>query len=544
MVRDPSGLTSTAPLAAILCLALTTAVATAAAYAASPTRRLHRAVGWLGIVATVWLVVAGAISVGAIVTDTVSQARQSVVRVVTLPVHWWQYTALGFVGLGILGDVVAADRRARRRAVARAARTADGRFVDRLASRLDARVPPLIDELVPGRAAARDEATEAERARLAAELHAEVVPAVRRALAAVEAGGSVERLATDLRDVLGEVEGLLAQRRSIVLEELGLVAGLEWLAERVEERGSTRVTVDVLDASEIRPPRAVERAAFRVAALALDNVARHATGAAVAVTVLATAQRVTLSIEDDGPGITETRPAEARASGRRGLADMRAEAAAIGASLAFEAVEPHGTLRDAGVAGPRVSVTRAAIVAPRFGSNGRLMSRPAAHRGERRRPPLPYHRPVPKVAAIEIGQSPRPDLVEELAAVLPDDASCSRSAPSTASIRPRSADPLRRRNPLATRLADGQQIIVDEPWVAPHVQHAVDRAEEQRADALDPPVRGRIRRPSDDDAADRPAEAVARVLRAHGVRTILVVVPSPRQIPASEAKWRPPGSIP
>jgi hypothetical protein len=112
LVRDPSGLTSTAPLAATLCLALTTAVATAAGYAASPARRLHGAVGWLGIVAVAWLVIASAISVGAIVTGTVPQARASAVRVVTLPVRWWQYAALGFVGLGILGDVVAADRRA------------------------------------------------------------------------------------------------------------------------------------------------------------------------------------------------------------------------------------------------------------------------------------------------------------------------------------------------------------------------------------------------------------------------------------------------
>ena len=345
LVRDPSGLTSTAPLAATLCLALTTAVATAAGYAASPTRRLHRAVGWLGLVAVAWLVLASAISVGAIVTGTVPQARASAVRVVTLPVRWWQYAALGFVGLGILGDVVAADRRARRRTPARpgGGPVADARFVDRLTSRLDARVPPLIDELVPGRAAARDEATEAERARLAAELHADVVPAVRRALEAVEAGGSVERLAADLREVLGEVEGLLAHRRSIVLEELGLVAGLEWLAERVEERGSTRVTLDVVDAAATRPPRAVERAAFRIAGLALDNVARHAAGAAVGLAVCATPERVTLTIEDDGPGMSEARPAEARTSGRRGLADMQAEAVAIGGSLGLAAVEPHGT---------------------------------------------------------------------------------------------------------------------------------------------------------------------------------------------------------
>ncbi len=152
---------------------------------------------------------------------------------------------------------------------------------------------------------------------------------------------------------------------------------------------------------------------------------------------------------------------------------------------------------------------------------------------------------MPKVAAIEIGQSPRPDLVEELAAVLPDDAELFEVG-ALDGVDPATIPPIRfdAENPLATRLADGQQIIVDEPWVAPHVQHAVDRAEEQQADALILLCAGGFDGLRTTTPLIRPAEAVARVLRAHDVRTILVVVPSPRQIPASEAKWRAAGFDP
>ena len=81
-----------------------------------------------------------------------------------------------------------------------------------------------------------------------------------------------------------------------------------------------------------RPPKDVERAAFRVAQLALDNVVRHAPGAWVVVRVAVAPGQVHVRIEDDadGPPVDETGAAR---RGRRGLADMRAEAQATGASL-------------------------------------------------------------------------------------------------------------------------------------------------------------------------------------------------------------------
>ena len=162
-----------------------------------------------------------------------------------------------------------------------------------------------------------------------------MLPSLRRALAEAEAGGTVERLAADLRAAVDEVESLLVARRSIVLEEMGLLAGVEWLAERVEDRSAVRVDIEVgaADADGGRPPRDVERAAFRVAQLALDNVVRHAPAARARVVVTASATQVRLRIEDDGDGPPVDEAAAMR-GGRRGIADMRAEARACGAALA------------------------------------------------------------------------------------------------------------------------------------------------------------------------------------------------------------------
>lgn len=247
-----------------------------------------------------------------------------------IPAFAWLGAILGVVLLGAWGDIAPAAVRVQTRV---------GR--DPALRGPVVRLRLLAEELLPGREAARAEAAETERGRLASDLHAEILPGLRAALVAAESGGSAERLSAQLRGAVADVEGLLAARRSIVLEELGLIAGLEWLAERVEERSAVRVELRVegADASPGRPPRTVERAAFRIAQLALDNVARHAPEASVAVSVVASPARVALSVRDDGPGLEggQEVPGRRVVPGGQGLADMRAEAASCGGGLAIDA---------------------------------------------------------------------------------------------------------------------------------------------------------------------------------------------------------------
>src|SRR6185503_14116369 len=75
------------------------------------------------------------------------------------------------------------------------------------------------EEVFPGRVADRQAAAEAERARLAADLHALVLPDLRRAAAAAEAAGVPPEAQVDLRRALEDVEQLMHERQSIVLEQ-------------------------------------------------------------------------------------------------------------------------------------------------------------------------------------------------------------------------------------------------------------------------------------------------------------------------------------
>lgn len=321
---------------AICAMAILTVTA-AAGYASDRHRRLG---SWVMVVAALGV---GLISVACLIAlgdpdgvlvDRVVDLDASPLGALGLVTRTFLVLVFVFVGLGLLGDARPAAIRARRRvAVTRPPPASPAEWV----ATASAWSRAFVDEASPGRSRARRAALD-ERARLARELHAEVVPAVRRALAEAERDGSPERLADALREVLHEVDDLVQAQHSIQLEIGGLVPALEWLAERVEDRSDIRVTIDVVDGDAPgpgeggAPPAEVAAAAVRVARLALENVIRHAPGSDARLVVTARADHVTVSIADDGPGLPDGARGLA-ADGRRGLADMEAEAAACGANL-------------------------------------------------------------------------------------------------------------------------------------------------------------------------------------------------------------------
>ena len=332
VVREVRALTGVEPvpsLGVLVAVALVVPPVIAAAYATSDGRRPRL------LVAVAWAV-SGALCawlIGSFVTRTLVGQRGGV------PEWVWLGVVGGLTAIGLVRDLAPAVVRTRVRLHdgAPAGEDTDEEAGTRRGGGAFTAVRIFVDELVPGREAGRAEAAELERGRLAADLHAEVLPSLRRALAEVERGGTVERLAADLRTAVDDVEALLVSRRSIVLEEMGLLSAIEWLAERTEDRSAVRVGILVegdgtAGGAASRPPRDVERAAFRVAQLALDNVVRHAPGAAVEVRIAVAPTLVRLRITDDGdgPAINE---AAAASMGRRGIADMRAEARACGATV-------------------------------------------------------------------------------------------------------------------------------------------------------------------------------------------------------------------
>jgi len=314
-------------IAIALCAILATSAS--AAYAADPAHRVAR---WVPPVAAAAVILVFGISAWTLATpDPISEIRAtSPLGDLGLVTRVFLITTVALTTVTALGELRPAAHRARSRLEVAGAHRRDADGSIRYAA---AWFRLFIDELSPGREQARRAAV-SERARLARDLQAVVVPDLRHAISEAERGGSPERLATSLRDALHQVEALMESRDTIGLDLGGLLPALESLAERTEARSEVRVTIDVIDDADgptAAPPRDVEAAALRVATLALDNVTRHAPAAAVRLTVSRGAERLRLSIEDDGPGV----PLDGLGASEtgRGLADMATEARMCGASL-------------------------------------------------------------------------------------------------------------------------------------------------------------------------------------------------------------------
>jgi signal transduction histidine kinase len=333
------GLAIPASLGAIITLGL------AARYATRPERRLGSPAVAISVGLVAWLIVACLTTIGLIAAGLArADPAFTWVDLATAPIGGFVRFVVVVTALGVLADVRAGYERARDHAgdgspngSPAAGTTAAGTPAPRSAARLRALAIATARERVPGQSAADEATVAAERTRLAGDLHATVLPGLRRAIAEAESGGDPDTLARQLRTIDLELERLMADRWPVVLEAFGLVAALEDLAERVEADGSVAVSIDVERAGE-RPPPAVERAAWRVAQLAIDNAARHAAATSITVTVSLAPERVTLAIADDGQGFDAVTPGALR-PGARGLADASRRAAAVGGTVHI-ATEP------------------------------------------------------------------------------------------------------------------------------------------------------------------------------------------------------------
>lgn len=185
----------------------------------------------------------------------------------------------------------------------------------------------------PGSAAA-----DRERRRLAAMLHADVLPPLERVRNALTHD---PRAQAELMAIEGRLRAGLGARHPVSLDAFGLIVGLESLAEQVENVDDVRVELDI-DEGRRRPPRPIERAAFHVAWLAVDNAVRRGRAKNVAIAGTVAERRVELVITDDGEGSTPLEAERATRAGRMGLVQMMESAYAVGGTATWGFGEQQG----------------------------------------------------------------------------------------------------------------------------------------------------------------------------------------------------------
>jgi signal transduction histidine kinase len=163
------------------------------------------------------------------------------------------------------------------------------------------------------------DAQEAERKRVARELHDELAQSLAGLLMSLDAAEAVMGL--ELPDVSGHLartrtisaqaldltRQLILELRPTMLDDLGLVAAIRWYADRRLPAGGV-TTAFQSDGLPRRLEPALETALFRIAQEAINNAARHAQASQVRVRLLWEADWVMLEVEDDGQGFDPATP--------------------------------------------------------------------------------------------------------------------------------------------------------------------------------------------------------------------------------------------
>ena len=108
---------------------------------------------------------------------------------------------------------------------------------------------------------------------------------------------------TELTDTsIRAVQKIATKLRPVVLDSLGLCAAIEWQLTDFEERSGIKCVAS-LPSTELRLDRESSTAIFRIVQEGLTNVARHAAATRVEIELRRDADRVNLTMCDNGRGI-------------------------------------------------------------------------------------------------------------------------------------------------------------------------------------------------------------------------------------------------
>lgn len=158
---------------------------------------------------------------------------------------------------------------------------------------------------------------------------------------------ALRRTANETTELLGEAitasRTLTAELSPLVLQDRGLLAGLEWLARWMHERHGLTVAVDLAGAAE-PAEEAVRLTLFEATRELLLNVVKHAGVASARVTAARRGDdALTIRVQDEGAGFDVTRLVPGGGAGGFGLFGMRERLAWLGGAVTVESHPGGGT---------------------------------------------------------------------------------------------------------------------------------------------------------------------------------------------------------
>ena len=180
-------------------------------------------------------------------------------------------------------------------------------------------------------------AREQEKNRVARELHDELGQALTMlqmdvAWCKAKADGGepefaarLDRMQALLKSTVAATRRIAADLRPLLLDDLGIVPAVEWLAENFTQRTGVPCRLTIGDPDlELDSVRAT--AVFRIVQESLTNIAKHAGAADAEVSIVEEGGELVIRVSDDGRGFT---PQDPRKPASFGLVGVRERAALL-----------------------------------------------------------------------------------------------------------------------------------------------------------------------------------------------------------------------
>jgi PAS domain S-box-containing protein len=154
-----------------------------------------------------------------------------------------------------------------------------------------------------------------------------------------EVRNRIGSMTTLIETTITTVRRIAAELRPGVLDDLGLVAAIEWQIEQFQSRSGLKCHW-TNNAQEIELDREKATAVFRILQEILTNVLRHAGATNVYVKLGRTKHYFEVEVKDDGRGITESQRLNSRSLG---LLGMKERALLVGGDVRVTGKEGAGT---------------------------------------------------------------------------------------------------------------------------------------------------------------------------------------------------------
>lgn len=213
-----------------------------------------------------------------------------------------------------------------------------------------------LDEITKSRAAQILRAQEAERKRLARELHDEASQALTSLTITL---AMVENSTTDpatregvahAREVahqtLRNIRDLSRDLRPSALDDLGLLPALRAYIKEYQQKYEIPLTFSTTGFKE-RLPNEIETALYRIVQEGLTNIARHAGATQIDVTLTERAGVAQVRMHDNGRGFNSSAPpSKPSTEGGLGLTGMRERVMLLDGHIAIASQPGHGTTID------------------------------------------------------------------------------------------------------------------------------------------------------------------------------------------------------